>query len=64
MASTISVVEYKQDGFAIVEDSIGKYIVTAKSSDIIPLYDKEVQTWLGVNKTPCALLQSRESMMT
>lgn len=64
MAKVLKVNEYKDDGFAIIEDSVGKYIATKNSPDIVPLYDNDnVQAWFG-NRTPCALVQSREAMFT
>lgn len=61
MAETIKVVEYKDEGFAIVEDTKGKYVASNRSPDIIPLYDYEAYFGRG---TPCALLQSRTAMLT
>lgn len=64
MAKILKVTEYKDDGFAIIEDSVGKYIATKSSLDILPLSDsKEAQMWFG-SQTPCALLQGRSAMMT
>lgn len=66
MSVVINVTEFKEEGFAIIEDNRGKFIATKVSSDIIPLSDKTDETykaWLG-RREPCALLQSRTAMMT
>jgi hypothetical protein len=57
----LQVTEYKEEGIAIIEDARGKYIVTEKSPNFIPLYDYES---LVKRRTPCALLRNRESMLT
>ena len=61
MAAFISVQEFPVEGIAIIEDTKGKYLATKDSPDIIPLYDLEA--YFGRNQT-CALLQSREAMLT
>lgn len=41
MSSFIQATEYPNEGFAIVTDTAGRYVVTKASPDIIPLPDKE-----------------------
>jgi hypothetical protein len=62
----ISVAEYRDEGFAIIEDTKGKFIVTKESDQMIPLYDnKTVEAYFG-RRQICALLRSqeRDAMLT
>jgi hypothetical protein len=66
MAKVTNIEEFRNEGFAIIEDTVGKYVVTKDSDNIfpIPAYDKQtIEAYFG-RRTPCALLQSRQSMMT
>jgi hypothetical protein len=64
MAKVTNIVEYPEDGIAIIEDTKGKYIATKYSPDIIPLYDFDLlKAYFGRNE-PCALLQSRTAILT
>jgi len=76
MSQVNSVVEFEDEGFAIIKDTAGTYLATKQSDDIIHLYTNEntsskehpkektpYELFFG-KKTTCALLQSRDSMMT
>jgi hypothetical protein len=65
MAEILNVVEYKDEGFAIIEDTSGKYVFTKDSSSTIdiPVVSEVMvlQKWFST-KPPCALLQNRSTM--
>lgn len=61
MSRFIQAIEYREEGFAIVVDTAGKYVVTKDNPNIIPL--PEIQNWRNPH-SPCSLLQSRDSMLT
>lgn len=71
MVTTVKVIEYNEEGIAIIEDTAGKYVVSRGSSDMIhvPNSEKELEKYFG-KRIPCALLkpnvhtQSRSAMMT
>lgn len=64
MSQITQVVEYPEEGVAIIEDNKGKFVATKNSPDITPLYDFDtLKSYFG-NGTPCALLQSRTAMLT
>jgi hypothetical protein len=62
MSQILKVTEYEEEGIAIIEDTQGKYIATRHNANIIALDD--FNAWRGNSSTPCALLQSRSSMLT
>jgi hypothetical protein len=64
MPEVINVAEFKQDGFAIVEDTAGKFLFKKDSPEIIPLEDKKTLVQFFARREPCALLQSRSRMLT
>lgn len=64
MPKVVDVVEYKTDGIAIIEDNVGKYVANSASTETTPVYDFDaLEAWFG-SRRPCALLQSREAMLT
>lgn len=64
MAEVVQITQYQDEGIAIIEDSVGKFAVTKDSTDMVPIYDNpEVQAWFGY-RSRCALLQSRQGMLT
>jgi hypothetical protein len=64
MVQVIGVVEYKDEDFAIIEDTAGKAVITKNSDKQTPLYDKKILDSYFGRRTPCALLQGRDAMMT
>lgn len=65
MPEVTKVEEFKNEGFAIVEDTAGKFVVTKHSPDMVPLDDKKKDTNTPVfpQRKLCALVQSRERML-
>ncbi len=61
MAKVINVQEFKEEGFAVVEDTQGKYLVT-KHSDKIEVIPSVRHPYIPRN--PCALVQPISRMMT
>lgn len=64
MTKVVEVTQYSDEGIAIIEDSAGKFAVTKDSEEFIPIYDStEVQAWFGY-RNRCALVQTRQGMLT
>ncbi len=61
MAQVINVLEFKEEGIAVIEDPQGKYLVS-KHSDKIEVIPEVRHPYIPRN--PCALVQSRSGMMT
>lgn len=61
MATVLNVSEYTREGFAVIEDTQGKYIAS-KHSDKIQEIPKITYPFRVPNL--CALLQPRERMLT
>lgn len=61
MAQVINVQEFKDEGFAIITDTQGKYLVSANTDKVeeIPQFSSPF-----IPRNPCALVQSRASMLT
>jgi hypothetical protein len=61
MAQVIGVQEFREEGIAIITDTEGKYVVSAHTDkiEVIP----EVKHPF-VPRNPCALVQTRDQMMT
>jgi hypothetical protein len=61
MAKVIDVQEYKDEGFAIIEDTKGRFLVTKDNPDIIPLDQPPMKV---SRHQPCYLLRNRDAMLT
>ncbi len=61
MAKVINVQQYSEEGFAIIQDTEGKYLVSQHTDkiEVIP----EIK-YPYIPRNPCALLQGREHMLT
>lgn len=64
MPEVIDVLEFKNEGFAIVQDTAGKFLINKNDSGIIPLDKQTTIAPLFPQRKPCYLLQSRTSMLT
>lgn len=61
MAKVVNVQEFKQEGFAIIEDTQGKYLASKHTDKIVEIPDV-IHPY--VPRNPCALVQARDQMLT
>lgn len=61
MAQVVNVQEFREEGFAIIEDTQGKYLASKHSDKLVVIPDV---THPFIPRNPCALVQARDQMMT
>lgn len=61
MATVIEVKEFREEGIAIIEDTQGKYVVSAHTDKMEAIPEKKFPF---IPRNPCALVQPRVRMMT
>jgi hypothetical protein len=68
MPEVVSVEEFKNEGFAIVEDTAGKFVISKHSPDMVPIEREDKKNKMVVPPVSshklCALVQSRDRMLT